>query len=201
LLAKTVMVVATLCAFLPSRSQFLPQDQINWRTYRQGAFSNAKTAQTNVFETEGQFQRFWQNVIGTAGGKMPTDGVDWAREKLVAINLGVRPNAGYELSIQSIKRVKASEILVSYRERLPIQGVSYPQVQISPWIIVRMERAGGAINFQGRTVSGSIGAGGTVIFPPDRNDDGCCEPGTKCCSACGCGCQKRGGHGGRGGGN
>jgi|GEM_PF-4164131 len=193
------MVALAFCALSPSRSQFIPQDQINWRTFKQGAFSNARSAQTNVFETEAQFQRFWQNVLGPKAGVMPTQGVDWSTQKLIAINLGPRPNAGYELSVASIKRTQAAQILVTYRERLPIDGVRYPQMEISPWIVVRMERTAGAIDFKGITVRGSLGQGGTIIIP---EDDGCCEPGTRCCSQCGCGCRgdRRGGGGHRNGG-
>lgn len=163
---------------------------MNWRTYQQGALSNVRGLVTNVFETEGQFQTFWKNNMGDVAGKMPTGGVDWSREKLVMINLGPRPNTGYELAVTSIKRVRAGEILVTYRERLPIEGVRYPQVQISPWYIVRLDRlATGAIKFQGETVKGSIGGG--VIIVPGRGGDPCCGPRDRCCGHCDCGCADR----------
>ena len=189
------MVAVAFCAFSPSRSQLAPQDQITWRTYKQGAFSNASQTLTNIFETEGQFQNFWNNVLSARNGPVPTQGVDWTKEKLVAINLGPRPNTGYELSVASIKRVTANDILVTFRERLPIEGVRYPQMQTSPWLILKMQRTPGSINFKSITVRGAIGQGGTTIIIPD-DEDGCCEPGTRCCRACGCGC--RGNH--RGGG-
>lgn len=178
---KTAAVVALLCSFAPSRSQFVRQDQINWRTYSQGAFSNAKGTLTNVFETEGQFQTYWDRTNGVIAGKAPKGGIDWSREKLIAVNLGPRPNIGHEVVIQSIKRTTAASIQVIYQERLPQQGVNYPQVQVSPWVIVKMERAAGSISFKGETVKRNPG----VIFPPGGGR-GCCGNVCRCCENCSC---------------
>ena len=101
-LYKTVLAAIGFGLVVFSVPQVGNQDGVNWRTYRQGAFSNARGLLTNVIETEGQFQTYWQKINGTIAGKMPTDGVDWAREKLVAINLGPRANPGYEVVIRSI---------------------------------------------------------------------------------------------------
>lgn len=176
---KTVAVLALCCSFAPSRSQFVRQDQINWRTYSQGAFSNAKGTLTNVFETEGQFQNYWNQTNGTIAGKMPT-GINWGREKLIAVNLGPRPNIGHEVIVQSIKRISTSQIQVTYQERLPQQGVNYPQVVVNPWVIVKMERAAGTISFKGETVKRNPG----VIMPPGGNR--CCGDVCRCCDNCGC---------------
>lgn len=178
---KTVIAVAGFCLIAISASQRLvPQDMVNWRTFRQGAFSNAQTRQTLVFETEGQFQSYWQRVNGPMAGKMPTDGVDWSREKLIAVNLGSRPNPGYEVAVRSVKRVRAGEIQVLYQEQLPMPGAYYPQVMTSPWVVIKMERAPGIITFKGETVNRSTG----VIGGPGRGD--CCRPVCRCCENCRC---------------
>jgi hypothetical protein len=179
-LYKTAIAVAMFCAFANGPSQVGRQDQINWRTYRQGALSNAKGPQTHVFETEGQFQTYWERVNGPVAGKLPTGGVDWAREKLIAVNLGPRPNPGYEVAIQSIKRIRAGEIQVLFQEQLPMRGVNYPQVVVSPWVVVKMERAPGIISFKGETVNRSTG----IIAGPGNGS--CCQPICRCCENCRC---------------
>ncbi|MBC8063957.1 MAG: protease complex subunit PrcB family protein [Chlorobia bacterium] len=186
LIAKTAMVVALVCSFVPTRSQGGRQDMVTWRTYRQGAFSNAKGTLTNVFETEGQFQTYWERVNGPIAGKVPTSGVDWAREKLIAVNLGPRANPGYEVVVSSIKRVKTGEILVTFQEQLPVPGMRYPQVVISPFIIVKMERTTGVISFKGETVRRSTGV---IITPPGGR---CCVGVCRCCENCGCSCREGG---------
>ncbi len=179
---KTVVVAALVCSFVPSRSQLGRQDQINWRTYRQGALSNAKGTFTNVFETEGQFQNYWQQTNGVIAGRMPSGGIDWAREKLIAVNLGPRPNIGHEVIIRSITRVRTNEIQVLFQEQLPLQGVNYPQVQVSPWVLVKMERAPGIITFKGGTVNRLPG----VV--PGQGRGSCCGDVCRCCAGCQCGC-------------
>ena len=177
-LYKTVLAAVGFGLFVFSVPQVAGQDGVNWRTYRQGALSNAKGLLTNVFETEGQFQTYWERVNGIVAGKIPTGGIDWSREKLVAVNLGPRPNPGYEVVIRSIKRVRAGELQVLYQEQLPMQGMMYPQVMVSPWIIVKMERTAGVISFKGETVNRSIGVIG--------GSGDCCRPVCRCCENCRC---------------
>jgi hypothetical protein len=179
-LYKTALAVAGFALFTFSVPQVGSQEGVNWRTYRQGALSNARTTQTFVFETEGQFQNYWQKFNETMSGKIPTGGIDWSREKLVAVNLGQRPNPGYEVVVRSIKRIRASEIQVLYQEQLPMPGVYYPQVMVSPWVIVKMERTAGVISFKGETVNRNTG----VIGGPSRGD--CCRPVCRCCANCTC---------------
>lgn len=187
-IAKTVVTVALVCSFVPTRSQVSRLEGVNWRTYKQGAFSNAKGTLTNVFETEGQFQNYWERVNGPIAGKMPTGGIDWSKEKLIAVNLGSRANPGYEVVVASIKRTTAGTIQVVYHEQLPMPGVNYPQVLVSPWVIVKMERVAGNIVFKGETVKRNTG----VIYPPGGGDD-CCGDRCRCCRNRAChGCREHG---------
>jgi hypothetical protein len=178
-LFKTAITAVMFCSFAPTHSQGVNQDTINWRTYRQGALSDAKGTLTNVLETEGQFQAYWEKTNGFIAGKMPTGGIDWAKEKLIAVNLGPRANPGYEVVVRSVKRIRAGEIQVLFQEQLPLRGVMYPQVMVSPWVIVKVERAPGIISFKGETVQRMPG----VTYGPPNS---CCQPVCRCCANCTC---------------
>src|SRR5436190_22891261 len=92
-ISKTLTLTLAFCLFSPGKTQInpgFPQDGVNWRTYQRGLMSNSRATETYVFETEGQFQTYWKNVVGPLGGKLPTGGINWATEKLVAVNLGQR---------------------------------------------------------------------------------------------------------------
>lgn len=177
-IVKTLLLALTFCLFSPGQTQLNRQDMINWRTYQRGLMSNAKNTETYVFETEGQFQSYWQRVIGPLGGKMPSGGIDWSKEKLVAVNLGSRPNPGYEVAIVSIKRVRAAEIQVTFQEKLPMQGFAYPNMVVSPFVIAKMERNPGTISFKGESVKNNIGFYGT--------GGSCCGAECRCCENCTC---------------
>ncbi|MCC7228801.1 MAG: protease complex subunit PrcB family protein [Fimbriimonadaceae bacterium] len=184
-LFKTALALLAFCLFTNGESQIDRQSMVVWRTYHRGLMSGAKQTETYVFETEGQFQNYWSKVIGPIGGKMPTGGIDWSREKLVAVNLGSRPNPGYEIVVASMKRVRSAEILVTFQEKLPIPGMNYPQMTISPFVIVKMDRIPGLITFKGETVKSNIG----II----KGQGNCCGDVCRCCENCGCGCQHGGG--------
>jgi hypothetical protein len=187
-LVKTASVAVLLCTFVSTRSQIGRQDMVVWGNYKQGAFSNAKGTLTNVFETEGQFQTYWERVNGPVAGKVPTTGVDWSKEKLVAVNLGPRPNPGHELMISSVRRIQTGEIQVTYRELLPMPGVKYGQVTISPFIVIKVQRTAGRISFRGETVNRTTGV---IVTPPGGR---CCTGVCRCCANCGCECSpERGG--------
>jgi hypothetical protein len=156
----------------------------NWRTFKQGAFSNADQYGTYVMETEGVWQKYWANVVGGKAADAPKT-INWASEKLVAINLGRRPNSGYELYVRSVERGRANEIVVYVVERTPIPGMMYAQVVINPWIVIKMDRAAGNIVFKKETVDGSNLGGGSRIVQLGQDGD-CCNGPCRCCSGCNC---------------
>jgi hypothetical protein len=199
---KAVLLLAILLAGIVTSvasAQLRVSNSINWRTFRQGAFSNGRRFETQVIETEGLWQRYWGNVVGGKVEDTP-DGVDWSKEKLVAINLGQRTNTGYELYVRSVERFRANEIRVNVVERLPIPGMRTAQVMTSPWIVIKMERTPGTVTFNKQVEDGSNRGGFriTQVGPPSGS---CCTPPCQCCKSCGCGCQQQGhGGGGHGGG-
>jgi hypothetical protein len=188
-----LIVAGVLLAASASVAQHSLPNSIEWHTFRQGAFSNAREFGTKVLETEGSFQKYWADVVGGRASDAPK-GVDWAKEKLVAINLGVRPNTGYELYVRSVERVRTNEIRFNVVERLPLEGMPAAQVRISPWVLIRMERAPGNITFA-KSVQDGNHIGGIEIIPGPPGGS-CCSGPCTCCKGCGCGCQRGGGDSG-----
>ena len=166
------------------------KNSIEWHTFRQGAFSNATEFGTKVIETEGTYQKYWAEVVGGRSTDAPK-GVDWSKEKLVAINLGIRPNTGYELYVRSVEKVRANEIRFNVIERLPMPGAPAAQVRISPWILIRIERTPGNITFAKQVQDGNH-IGGVDIIQVGPPGGSCCSGPCTCCKGCACGCHPGG---------
>jgi hypothetical protein len=70
---------------------------------------------------------------GTAP-KSPVAGVDWSREMVVAIFLGIKPTSGYRVAITDARPVEG-KLVVSYSERAPAKGDITLQVLTAPYAL------------------------------------------------------------------
>ncbi len=124
--------------------QFNPLQPIDFSPYQSGDQSQITTEQNRIFLTEGDFQTYWREHSGQA--LAPRD-VNWRTHFAIAVHLGRRSTAGYKVMVQSMDRVKASEIEVVVAETTPGNGI-YAQVLTSPWEIVLVKRTAGDIKFR-----------------------------------------------------
>ncbi len=141
-----------------------PLDIVRWSPFKSGATSLAKAPFARAIVSEADFQTYWAKNHGNAPQNAPR-GIDWLKEQLVAIHLGERNSGGYEVKVTSMKRSHAAEITIEYAEVTPAKGTMNAQMMTSPWVVVRMDRAAGSLNFKKTTraamapISGGRGCG------------------------------------------
>ncbi len=126
--------------------------------FKRGAVAPVRDQAVYVLSNENEFSRYWGN---NQYGKVPT-GIDWLRQMVVAVHLGQRPNAGYELELGNTE-VRNSQIWLHMRERLPGEGLAVSQVRTSPWMIVRLDRTAWEI----KTDFTQLPARDTGVFMPN----------------------------------
>jgi hypothetical protein len=145
-----------------------PLQTINWRTFESGSQSKIEQYETRVLETEGDFQMYWSRNTGNPPHTAPRT-VDWNKERLVAINLGTKQSGGYSVAVESVKRVRSSEIEISFAVRSPTKGTPVTQGITSPYTVIRMDRVAGTFTFKKRDI---------VVKLPDPPK---CECGCRSC--------------------
>ena len=147
------------------------QAPLKYRTFNSGVHSNIQHSGLRVLNNDAEFQSYWAQLTGSAANA--PRGIEWGKELLIAINLGTRSSGGYQVYVERIDRPKPNDIVVHYVESQPAPGSVNTAVMTSPWVLVRMDRAGGNIQFQGRVTKSRV----IQIAPP-----------AKCGCTCGCGC-------------
>ncbi len=114
-----------------------PRYQCDWATYRSGHVSEIAHPEMFVLNTEADFQTYYSRAFG---GHAPRAGVDWYRERLVAVHLGAKRTTGFGVSVRNVSKDGAYGTIVAVEET-PIPGQFVTRVETSPFVIIRVERS------------------------------------------------------------
>gem|GEM_PF-1717967 len=139
-----------------------PTNTVNWRTFRTGTTSRISGQTMFVLHTENDFVSYWSRSTGQSGETAPR-GVDWNKEKLVAIHLGNRPSSGFKVFVRSIDRGPSLAVIRAV-EQTPIPGQYVAQVVSSPFVIVRVDKNAADYRLELSREEGQVGNG--VIMGP-----------------------------------
>ncbi len=165
-----------------SFAQFGNAPSVSFRTFKRGDFSNITKQSLLVLDDRDQFEQYWQNSTGNPGDTAPA-GVDWQKEKLIAVHLGQRPTGGYKFFVRSIRRIKIDIATISAIEQLPMPGSFVTQSLTSPYVILRIPRTISS-RFALSVEEGEAMPGVTIIQGGNVSNGTTCS----CCSGGNCTC-------------
>lgn len=117
--------------------------QPTFTTVSEGQASGIEEPREVVVQTAAEWKALWQQH--TQGLKMPP--VDFAKSSVVAIFLGTRNTGGHKPIVSSIDRT-GSDVVVSWHEEQPGRDMMVTQALTSPFVIVRFDKASGAVKFK-----------------------------------------------------
>jgi hypothetical protein len=163
-----------------------PQDQINFSAFRTGTNSQIQTQGMFDLPSEAEFQSYWARSTGQSPSTAPR-GVDWNRQKIVAIHLGKRPTGGYSVMVTKVER-QVSFAMITAVERKPLPGQYVSKAVTSPYVLLKVDRI--TVPFRlnvtegrGGTIPGGniiVTQPGTVIVNPNdfsqRHGEGLSDP-------------------------
>lgn len=105
--------------------------------------SHVDEARTAVAFTEGEWSTLWRAHAGDKA--LPK--VDFTKRRVIAIFLGSRPTAGYEIEIVGVK-ADGGNVTVEWTEVRPKPGVLLAQVMTSPAVIASIPTTAANIGFR-----------------------------------------------------
>ncbi len=126
-----------VCAMAPA-TRVWASDRIPFEPLRDGQRSKAQKAAQAAARSEKEWERARADLVGPLPGE-PLK-VDWEREMVLGIFLGMRPSSGYRVTIQEIRETK-ERLIVRYREHGPPPGAITLTVLTSPFQIVKLKRS------------------------------------------------------------
>lgn len=118
--------------------------EVGFTTLYQGDASSPPDAQTAVVRDGGVWLAFWAKFAGNAGGLLPL--IDFDTKMVVAVFLGMRPNACYSVSITEAIGGPAG-LTIGYRENTPAAGAICAQVTTSPAHIIVVDARASSVQF------------------------------------------------------
>jgi hypothetical protein len=108
----------------------------------QGPNSRIDDTRAVVVRSQAEWDALWKSHAGV----QPAPSVDFSRELVAAVFLGMRPTGGFGTEITGYRR-DGSALVIEYVERMPAAGDLVAQVLTSPFHIVKLPRFDGAVRF------------------------------------------------------
>jgi len=153
-------VLVLLAAVAAAIGQYDGRPAIRWSTFLEGQESQIKKQRFDVLVTEGDWQRFWNQMTRRGASSAPR-GVNWNTEQLVAIHLGTREGSGNRVYVQSITSPRPHDVQITYVEQRPAPRYDgrggrdrnrdddrdRDRREVSPYVIVKMNRTPGVPRF------------------------------------------------------
>jgi hypothetical protein len=168
-------LIAAATALVLGHAQIDP-NVITWRTYKAGSQSKAEDERIVVMDTLADYQQYLIKYAPDGAGDARD--INWNKEELVAIHIGTRNRGGYSVEVSTIAKIKPNEARVFWAELTPARGLATTQAITSPWTIVRLNRPGLRLSFEGRKDEGRLPGGIKIINLPGYDDE------CRCCSRC-----------------
>jgi VWFA-related protein len=113
------------------------------QTIDRGLMSGVEQTRQAVIRSDAEWQALWKEHAPTR----PLPAVDFTRDAVVAIFLGSRATAGYDVAITGVEP-EGEGVRIRYRETRPGAGAMTAQVITSPFHIVSTETFTGPATFQ-----------------------------------------------------
>lgn len=151
-----ILLSALLAAPSQSQSGFGGPDRIPWRTYKAGQLCKVLSPKQIVVTNGANWQAYWNEVTGEAAANAPKD-LDFAKEQVIGLHLGIKPTGGYEVYVEAIRQTGPAECTVYYVESTPPFGQMVTQAQTTPYVMVRMPRVPGIVYFAKKVQPGRPG--------------------------------------------
>jgi protease stability complex PrcB-like protein len=140
--AQFFRALAAACLVLAAAAVMTAQEPAP-RTLDRGQQSNIDAPKQAVARTQVEWTGLWK----AHNFDRPAPAVDFSKEMVVAVFLGSRPTAGFEVTIIGAAP-RDGALVVSYRETAPPPGSITAQVLTMPYHIAAMPKRSGEVKFE-----------------------------------------------------
>lgn len=109
------------------------------RSLAKGAMSGIRQAQRSVIRSPAAWRQFWDRHVLDRSPKPPPPAVDFEREMVLTVNMGMRRSGGYSVEIVEVSR-KSGRIRVQVEETVPKPGSMVIMALTAPFHYVAVPR-------------------------------------------------------------
>lgn len=131
------------------QSQTQPQTEVttvNYDILLQGTYSGLKDPVQKVIQTEQEFKDLWSKHVSVIVPQPGPPSVDFSQSIVVAIYMGEQKTSGYQILLRNVER-KVKDVVVHFRFTEPPANSLTLQVTTQPFVLIRMDKPEGQIQF------------------------------------------------------
>jgi hypothetical protein len=100
-----------------------------------------------IYTNQTAFEKAWKLAWSNFSDPTPAPIVDFNKEMVVLVALGMRKNGGYQLKINSV-REETNEIMVDYTETTPNPKCTYSQSIVFPYEFISFAKTNKKVSFK-----------------------------------------------------
>lgn len=123
-------------------SQTYPQ------TLAQGSASGIEDAREMVITDQSEWESFWSELNANVQPVPDLPEIDFSREMVIAVTLGMRSTTGYSVNITGVDEEEDS-ITVTYLEMQPPWDAIVGQALTQPYHVIKIQKSDKPVEFSG----------------------------------------------------
>ena len=109
------------------------------RSLAKGVFSGIRDAKQEIVRSTDDWEKLWKQHAVSAGAAAKVPDVDFTKEMVVAVTMGMKRTGGYSIEIVSVD-VAEKTLRISVRKRSPPPGALTVQALTAPFHFVAVPR-------------------------------------------------------------
>lgn len=120
---------------------------ISFRTVAKNTNGGLQELKQEVYTNQTAFEKVWKLAWSNFSDPTPVPSIDFNKDVVVLVALGMRNNGGYQLKINSVSE-ETNEIIVDYTETTPNPKCIYSQSIVFPYEFVSFTKTSKKVVFK-----------------------------------------------------
>lgn len=120
---------------------------IEFKSIAKNSNSGFEKLTQEVFNNQQDFDKAWATAWSHFSDPTPTPSIDFTKETIVLVALGMRNNGGYQLKINSVHE-QGNEITVDYTEITPNSKCATTQAIVFPYEFISIPKTSTKVVFK-----------------------------------------------------
>ncbi len=125
----------------------------NFKSIDKNTHCGIQTSTQTIYSNKVDFERDWNLVWPNFEEPIALPKIDFTKETVVLVALGMRNNGGFQLKINSVSE-ETSQIIVEYTEITPNPKCSYSQAIVFPYEFISFVKTSKKVVFKSSTKVG-----------------------------------------------
>lgn len=142
-----LLILSVILISCTSTKKVATNSSITFKTIDKNTNGGIQELTQEVYTNQTAFEKAWKLAWSNFSDPTPTPIVDFNKDVVVLVALGMKNNGGYQLKINSVSE-EANEIMVDYTETTPNPKCTYSQSIVFPYEFISFTKTSKKVAFK-----------------------------------------------------